>query len=125
MYKKNKKRYFHAEEYQSWSLSGIRFVGQDWTVGYWAGGNEHKAKFILQQLTQDYWLDSGIKIYNAYNDALLAVSKDKQRNNKKAVLVFYERVNDNKGSTMTRAVQESEIDVHSWEQRLWEETTSS
>lgn len=72
--------------------------------GYWAGGNEEKTKFILQQLTNTYGIDDGIKIYNAYNNALLAVSKDAQWNNKKAVLVFYEKVNDNQGDAELRTV---------------------
>lgn len=116
MEKKNNKIHFYAEEYSFGEISWIRFIGQNGMKGYWAGGNEEKTKFILQQLTNTYGIDDGIKIYNAYNNALLAVSKDAQWNNKKAVLVFYEKVNDNQGDAELRTVWESKENVYGWKQ---------
>lgn len=116
MERKSRKIHFYAEEYSFGDISWIRFIGQNGMKWYWAGGNEEKAKFILQQLTATYGVDGWIKIYNAYNSALLDVSRDEQRKNKKAVLVFYEKVDDNQGWAEHGASDESKENVYGWKQ---------
>lgn len=93
-----KKIYFYATEFvdKNSGRKSLVFCGQNWMRGHWAGWGPDKVNFVLEKLVSKRWTKRGIQIYQAFNDALLEVSKHKQenRNFPKWVLVMFQKDQD-------------------------------
>ena len=94
-----KKVYFYATEFFD-KTSGRKSLVFCWQNGQWghrAGWGPDKVNFVLNKLVQKRGTKRWIQIYQAFNDALLEVSKDKVegRNFPKWVLVMFSKENEN------------------------------
>ena len=131
-----KKIYFYATEFvdKNTGRKSLVFCGQNWMRGHWAGWGPDKVNFVLEKLVSKRWTKRGIQIYQAFNDALLEVSKHKQenRNFPKWVLVMFQKDQDenwvwqveSNGNQVDENLHGSESGLSaSWEGK--EETTST
>jgi len=131
-----KKIYFYASEFidKNTGRKSLVFCGQNWMRWHWAGWGPDKVNFVLAKLVAKRWTKKGIQIYQAFNDALLEVSKEKQenRNFPKWVLVMFQKDQDenwvwqveSNGNQVDENLHGSESGLQtSWEGK--EETTST
>ena len=95
----NKKIYFYADTISKEGRESIIFRGQNGMRGHRAWGNKEQVNFILEKLVEKHWMDEGCLIYRKFNEALLEVSIDEKAKERrkfpKAVLVLFERTDDN------------------------------
>ena len=131
-----KKIYFYATEFidKNTGRKSLVFCGQNWMRGHWAGWGPDKVNFVLEKLVSKRWTRRGIQIYQAFNDALLEVSKQKQenRNFPKWVLVMFQKDQDENWVWEDKSnLSKADEDIYGGEPRLseaWkseEETTST
>lgn len=129
-----KKTYFYASEFfdkSTWRKSMV-FIWQNNTWIHRAGWWPDKVNFVLAKLVAKRGKKSGCQIYQAFNDALLEVSKEKvnKRDFPKWVLVMFQK-DENDNNVSKKFSWEVDENIHSWESRLqetWEskeETSSS
>ena len=71
---KRNKTYFYADVYEhSNGSKGIVFIWEDGSKIYWAGGDENRQRYIIEQLIEDYGVEVWTAIYTKYNQALLDI----------------------------------------------------
>lgn len=120
-----KKTYFYADEMvdEKTGRKSLVFYGQNKMRGHRAGWGPDNVNFVLEKLAQKRGMSKWIRIYKAFNDALLEVSKEKKEHWKfpKGVLVMFENERDD--NRVFNGESDNEVankDLHKGESRLQE-----
>lgn len=131
----NKKTYFYASTLRNKETNRESLIFH-WQNGMWwhrAGGGPNKVNFVLEELVKRHGKEEGISIYQKFNEALLAISKNKNEkwDFPRACLVLFSKNDGNKNWERQQDVVSPSEDLHEGESRPSEigegkkETTSS
>lgn len=119
-----KKTYFYASEFfdRNTGRKSMVFIWQNNTWIHRAGGWPEKVNFVLDKLVKKRGAKRGCQIYQAFNDALLEVSKERveKRDFPKWVLVMFNKDDDYNPSKDQLTGWKVNENIHEGESRLQE-----